>query len=85
MQLELELEETLSRKDLNWRQNSRELWSQEGDRNTKFFHLSTLIERQKMQSQQSRMKIMTGLRTQERYLICLKLIILNKYTNDLIR
>ncbi|PKI65221.1 hypothetical protein CRG98_014370 [Punica granatum] len=40
-----DLEENLIRKDLIWRQKSRELWLKDGDRNTKFFHLSTVIRR----------------------------------------
>ncbi|PKI36129.1 hypothetical protein CRG98_043481 [Punica granatum] len=40
-----DLEENLIIKDLIWRQKSRELWLKDGDRNTKFFHLSTVIRR----------------------------------------
>ncbi|PKI46795.1 hypothetical protein CRG98_032792 [Punica granatum] len=40
-----DLEENLIKKDLIWRQKSRELWLKDGDRNTKFFHLSTVIRR----------------------------------------
>lgn len=45
--LQFELDEQLARKDLMWTQKSRELWVHEGDRNTKFFHLSTVIRRRK--------------------------------------
>ena len=43
--LNLELDEWLAREDLKWKQKSREIWIREGDRNTHFFHLSTLIRR----------------------------------------
>ena len=43
--LSLELDEWLVREDLKWKQKSREIWIREGDQNTRFFHLSTLIRR----------------------------------------
>ena len=45
--LHLELNEWLEREELKWRQKSKELWLKDGDRNSKFFHLSTMIRRRR--------------------------------------
>ncbi|XP_060667196.1 uncharacterized protein LOC132799408 [Ziziphus jujuba] len=46
--LQWELDEWRKRLELLWRQKSRELWINVGDRNTKFFHASTVANRKKI-------------------------------------
>jgi hypothetical protein len=41
----LELEEWLEKEEIKWKKKSRELWLREGDHNSRFFHLSTIIRR----------------------------------------
>ena len=43
--LNLELDEWLAREDMRLWQMSRELWVKEGDRNSRFFHLLTIIRK----------------------------------------
>ena len=45
IELTTKLEEFLTREEDMWRQKSREVWLKEGDRNTKFFHTSTINKR----------------------------------------
>jgi hypothetical protein len=45
--LQGELNEWLRRNEILWRQKSREMWLKDGDKNSKFFHLSTVIGRKR--------------------------------------
>jgi hypothetical protein len=45
--LNLELNEWYEREEVKWQQNPWDLWLREGDRNSKFFHLSTLVRRRR--------------------------------------
>ena len=47
--LSAELNEWLEKEELKWKQKSRELCLKEGDQNSKFFHLSTLVRRRRNQ------------------------------------
>lgn len=46
-QLKRELDEHLVRKDIMWMERSREMWIRYRDGNTKFFHLWTIIRKER--------------------------------------
>ena len=45
--LSLELDDWLAKENLKWHKKSREIWLKEGDRNSRFFHLTTLVRRRR--------------------------------------
>ena len=45
--LQNELNVWLARNEIMWRQKSRETWLKDGDCNSKFFHISSIIRRKK--------------------------------------
>lgn len=59
-QLTQEYNEILSNEEIFWRQKSRNIWLKEGDKNTRFFHLSTIVRRQRNRIEGSMMLMATG-------------------------
>ncbi len=45
--LQGELNEWLRRNEILWRQKSRETWLKDGDKNSRFFHISSIIRRKR--------------------------------------
>ena len=45
--LSLELDDWLAKENLKWHKKSREIWLKGGDRNLRFFHLTTLVRRRR--------------------------------------
>lgn len=60
----LELNEWREREEIKWNKKSRELWLKHGDRNSKFFHLSTIVRRRR--NNISEIKLEDGSRLLER-------------------
>ena len=54
----VELHDIITKEEMFWRQHSRKVFIKEGDRNTKFFHVTTLKHR--MANRISRLKIVEG-------------------------
>jgi hypothetical protein len=44
---EFELDDLLESEDLWWEQRARSMWLQQGDKNTKYFHMRANLRRQK--------------------------------------
>ena len=61
----MELDDWLEREDFKWKQKSRELWAKEGDRNTRFFHLSTLVRRRRNHINEIRLEDGSWINTRE--------------------
>ena len=54
--LSLELDDWLLKDELRLKQKSRELWLKEGDRNSRFFHLFTLVRRRRNRTEEIKLE-----------------------------
>ena len=63
--LSLELDDWLLKDELRLKQKSRELWLKEGDRNSRFFHLFTLVRRRRNRTEE--IKLEDGSRINNRF------------------
>ena len=54
--LSLELDDWLLKDELRLTQKSRELWLKEGDRNSRFFHLFTLVRRRRNRTEEIKLE-----------------------------